>query len=389
MKQRQAKELLGRQFRVVKNGLDPAEVMAFLEEVVGPSDAVLRRLEHFASLQKLSETAEAMAEEARQMSVYIKERAKREAEAEKAQVIAEAQRKAQQMIDQTNAVLLEATTKAREMEEMAFKKAKEMVDITTRVMQQNIQSIAGARVQETAPAQEPVPELTNSQVEAVEPPADARVQEIVLAQEPIPELTNSQVEAVEPPADARVQEIVLAQEPIPELTKVEESEKPLDSAPGLQTIGIGVEEERTPVNVEAHDAAPKEGNSGVYSGKVTLAIPRGAGQSWMQQLREQLCNNPGVHIGLEAGTDTGGNIMTLSLDEPIPLTSILLGMPNVERVVEGGWNGEQSSTGLASILWQRLPEEQQRTTLTVVLSEDNISNPLLEDSISNSPLNPE
>ena len=124
--QRRVIELLGREFRVVEKGLDPTEMAAFLETIAGSSEAAVRRLEHFASLQKFSETMEGMVDEARQVSGHIKEQVKQEAEKEKYQVVEEAKRRAEEMVDQTeksciafientNSVLLEAKHRAEEM----------------------------------------------------------------------------------------------------------------------------------------------------------------------------------------------------------------------------------------------------------------------------------
>lgn len=354
VKQRQVKELLGREFRVVKNGLDPAEVMACLEEVVGSSDAVLKRLERFVSLRKLTETMEATAEATRQMSEHVKEQARKEARAEKAQVIEEARRRTQEMIEQTrmkciayiestNSVLLEANTKAREMEAMAFKKAREMGAMVTEEIQQNIHNTVGIIARDV-----------NS---GAETPAD--------------EPPTSQAQAVKTPPDTEVQETVLTKERDPELVELEEA---LGSVLGSQTTDIGIEEERKPINIEAAAAAPKEYNFGLYSGRVTLLILGGAGKSWMQQLRDQLYNIPSIHIRLEAGSDTGGSILTLSLDEPFALASLLLEMPDVEKVVEDARDLEEPSGSMAKTFRQRLPEDPQRTTLLVVLNGNGNGN---------------
>lgn len=307
--QRRVMELLSREFRVVENGLDPAEVTAFLETIVGSSEAALKRLEHFASLQRLSQTMEGMVEETREVSEHIKEQAKREAEAEKAQVVEEAKRKAEEMVDQTkksaqemvdqtkksciasiestNSVLLEAAAKAREVEEKAFEKVKEMVHVSTEAVEQNTQNL--------------VANLTSV----------------------FEQITDHS--ALEP-----------------------------------QPISVGIEEEKTPPNVEAYAVARKEGSPSLYSGKLTLAIPR-ATASWTQQLRERLRNTPGIRILVEVGNIQGENIIGLSLDEPVALTSILLEMPNVERVVE-----KDPKAGLKRCL----PEELRETVLAVMLRKD-------------------
>ena len=393
--QRQVVELLNREFRVVENGLDPAEVMAFLETIAGSSEAAVRRLTHFASLQRFSETMEGMAEEARQVSGHIKEQVRQEAEAEKAQVVEEAKRRAEEIVDQaeksciafiestnsvlteakgkteemvdqtkktciacvegTNSVLVEAAVKARQIEDMAFQKIKEMVDMSTEMMQQNIHSL----------------------VDSIHSDLGSVFERFTK------DLSTSQVEAVHTLSDAIEPGTVPVTEHISEVTKVEESDKIVDSAQESQLIGVGIEGEKAPLNVEAHSVAPKNSSPSLYSGEVTLTIPQPVEASWMSQLRQRLGNSPGVHILLQAGSDTGGSIMNLSLDEPIALSSILLEMPNVERVLEENHKVEASVGGLPKTLTYRLPkelqqtipEELQQTTLVVVLGEDGNSDP--------------
>jgi len=376
--QRQIKELLGREFRVVQNGLDPAEVMAFLEAVAGSSEVGLRRLENFASLRGLSSTLEGMIEETRQVSERIKEQAKQEAEAEKTQVIeeakreteelaeqtkksctalveatnsvlSEAKRKTEEMVEQTkkscialieatDSVLVEAATKARQMEEMAFQKVKEMVNMNSEAVQQNAHDIVNS---------------IHSDLSSV-------------FEQYNKELSSSQFKAVETSSDAREQERAPVKEEVPETTEAEERGETLDSILEPNVMEVGIEKEEAPVSVEV---APKEASSGLYSGKVTLLIPREAKRSWIQQLRERLASNPGIHILLEAGTNTNMNIMILSLDKPVPLTSILREMPNVERVVEEDRELREPSGGLAKKSKQG-PEGLQQTRLAIVFGED-------------------
>ncbi len=348
--QRQAKELLGREFRTVNNGLDPEEVMTFLETAVGSSEATVKRLEHMVSLHRLSQTMERMVEETRQFSDDIKEIAKQEAEAEKAEILEEAQRRAEEMVaqvkkswsasiqsansilleaqrraeemvDQTktncsalienaNSALLEAATKVREVE-MAFQNVKEMMDMGTESVRQSI------------------PDLVNS----------TRRDLSLLYEQYTKELSTLGFESVETSSYARDQATIQA-EGVPESAKVDESEKTPDIAP-------------EPL---------------LFSGKVILAIPQEAGPSWMEQLRQRLRNIRGVSILLDVRTNAGVSIMHLSLDEPVPLASILLEMPNLESVVEDYQKVEEYSGGLAKILSQHVLDGQHPTMLAVVLS---------------------
>ncbi len=385
---REIKELLGKEFRTVKDGIDPNEVMAFLETVVGSSETALKHLEKMISLHRLSQTMEKMVEETRQVSEYIKGQVEQEAEATKAKIIEEAQCKAEEIVGQakkswnaaiensnsllltaqskaeevvdqtqksrsalietTNSVILEAITKAREMEEMAFQTVKDIVDTSTESAQQSI------------------PDVINSVIRKLN----------LIYEQYISELSTLQSKGVETSLNARDQETVRAEEHVPELPKVDERERTPDNTPEPNLTGVSMEAEKAPLSVEAQAAAPKEISPIMYSGEVVLAISPQAGLPWMELLRQRLRNIGGVTILLDAGTSKGGGIMKLSLVEPIPLTSILLEMPKVEKLLGGhlkveDQNVEEYSGGFTKILSHYGPKGgAQPTMLAVIFREE-------------------
>lgn len=185
--------------------------------------------------------------------------------------------------------------------------------------------------------------------------------------------STAPVKAAHIPSDVRVQETVAVREHNSKVAATEETPKTLNSTPESQFVSARVREEKAPLNVEAPAAAPKEVSRTLYSGKVTVVIPRGASESWMRQLWKRLRNTPGVHIVLNAYDSACGCFMSLSLDSPIPLPSILQEMPNVESV------GEENGT-VAKTLRHRLPEEMQQTILVVRLSEAGKSKSQLSET---------
>ena len=82
-------ELLGREFRIVKDGLDPKEVMEFLEASAGSSEAAFKHLEQFSAVQSVARTMEESISEARQFTEQAKAKAKIEADRERAKATAE------------------------------------------------------------------------------------------------------------------------------------------------------------------------------------------------------------------------------------------------------------------------------------------------------------
>ena len=115
-------EIGGRQFRIVKNGLDVAEVSAFISSLIDRNDELTHKLGHLHSLTKLAEkvvvnaeeqarnivietekkaSAEATIlitkaeEEARAKTEGIASKAKEEAKAKAEKIVAEAQKRAE------------------------------------------------------------------------------------------------------------------------------------------------------------------------------------------------------------------------------------------------------------------------------------------------------
>ncbi len=97
--QRRIKELLSRGFRLVENGLDPDEVMGFLELALGSNEIVLKRLEYITALEQRSKILKAMIAETSLLVEGMKKQAQVEAEVEAARIINEAQRKAKEIME--------------------------------------------------------------------------------------------------------------------------------------------------------------------------------------------------------------------------------------------------------------------------------------------------
>ena len=378
---RQVVKLLGREFRVVKHGLDPYEVLAFLETIAGSSEAVLKRLEHFSNVQRMSNAMEAMIAETKQLVEHTKAQAKLEAERDKSQANEEAKRQIGEMLDQakksciasiegTYSILLEAITKAKAIEDMALQKTKELVSTNMQMIQQDISNTVEATYRDlNSSFNQSAEESSPSPIQAVTPPPDDKAQEKVQAEERVFDLTGLH-------ESEKVRAWVLENEPTD--PKLEQEKEPSNiEAHAITPEGDNqptdpkLEQEKEPVNTEARATTPEEDNDRLHSGEVILKIPQRAGQLWMRQLRQRLISVPGVDILLESGGDMGETMVTLSLDKPVALSSILLEIPNVKRVIDS-WNGEKSPEGSAQTQNDSAPENSQRTTLMIVLNGDTI-----------------
>jgi len=90
-------ELWGREFNLAKNGLDEAQVVSFINELISQRDTLVQREEHLSSLTKL---AEKLVTEADNLAEEIKTEAIDQGKAEADAFIAKADEQAQQMIEE-------------------------------------------------------------------------------------------------------------------------------------------------------------------------------------------------------------------------------------------------------------------------------------------------
>ncbi len=393
----QMKELLGREFRLVKDGLDPDEVASFLEIALGSSEAALKRLEYFSSLEQRSKVLEAMIAETSLLVESIKRQAEREAEAEKSQIIQDARRKANETlalvrerclppIKDANSIILGAIAKAGETEQMAFQKAKETMSMGVEALQRDIQNMfepGRGEPEPPPPLERFAEELPNLKPQAVDVPSNGGESETLQADEQVIDLAEllksenllSQIQAVDIPSNGGERKTSPANEQVVDLAKLLGGENTFDYSLETQLANFEFDEKKEPINREAQATTGLKGsNALMYSGEVILEIPQGIGQAWIRQLRQRLNTTPGVHIQLEAGNGKGGSMVTLLLDKPIALASILLEMPSVKEVIEG-----QKTAGLSDSLTygqkHSNPGDRQQTILTLVLNKDTTDLP--------------
>jgi vacuolar-type H+-ATPase subunit H len=102
------REIWGRKFKLVKNGLDEAEVFSFIGGLIDQNNALASKLEHLDSLTKL---AERTVIEANKQAQGIKKEGEEKANASAASIIAEAEEKARKEIDR---ITSEGERKARQ-----------------------------------------------------------------------------------------------------------------------------------------------------------------------------------------------------------------------------------------------------------------------------------
>jgi len=359
-------ELLGREFSIVKDGLDPNEVVDFLETIAGSSAAAFKRLEQFSAFQTVAKTMGESIAEARQLAEHAKIQARVEAQREKAQAREEVKQQVASMLDRakksctasiedTCSVLLEAITKAQEIEETAFEKAKEMVAINLAEIHQTVQDAVESPHRQVDSGQEQSADKSSGPLaESADITSADEVQQTEPEEQPSIDLTNLQ------------ESLTSLQE---SLTSLHESKSALEHTQVVQPSDSETEEDQGPTDVETTDSEPEDGSDHLYSGDVTVTIPEGAEESWMREFRRRILKTPGMRIRGESGVDEKTTTVSLSLDEPAPLLLTLQELPNVSRVIEGQNGGEPSEKPRLR-LWPRVSRNSRQTTITIELDNN-------------------
>ncbi|MFC1892961.1 hypothetical protein ACFLYR_02840 [Chloroflexota bacterium] len=374
------RELWGRDFEVVKEGLDESQVETFVGELVAERDTLQQRQEHLISLTRLAERAVA---EADKLAEEIKSEAAEEGRARAATLLAKAEQEAQEIGEQKRAEILAVASKEaagirasaqREVvllvgqyKERTQGQIKEMV---RRLHDQLVSGLQGVTQQAIALRPEwestlTVPVADNLQLTDVElqsasapiadsvPPADS---ELPSASEPV---TNSL-----PPADS---ELPSALEPVageqgetagPEadieyrqqvLEQLQEALADTDAglSPDEQLLSIeSLMAQQTDMQTEgkAEEVSAKDGTQTTYEGTVELNIlpPLVPGQ--LVEIQRYLRDWPGIGI-TELKPDNNGYSITLSVDKPTQLVDILKQLPSVEDARECATDGAEVVVG--------------------------------------------
>ena len=103
------KEMRGQRFRIVKNGLDEAEVSSFISTLIQQNNELANKVEHLSALMKL---AESTVVEAEKQAKSIKVEAEEEAKAQAASIIATAEEQAKSEADK---IIAESKQRAEEV----------------------------------------------------------------------------------------------------------------------------------------------------------------------------------------------------------------------------------------------------------------------------------
>ena len=358
-------EIMGREFRVVKNGLDPDEVIEFLKAATGSSDEAFQRLEQFSALQAVAKTMEESISQAKLLAENAKRQAEVEARQEKDRTIKEARQQAQVMIEQTRASCSTLIDDVRTVLSGNINKAFEQASQT---ISSSLEDLDGS-VHKVIP-------VPNSQLDTE-------------SEQPDKELSVASADSSDDTEDGEDEEEESEDDPALDLANLQQSLMDLEnSLTSLHNSRNGVEtgtefhssEQDVEDGEESPDVEVSEDESGDdnyrYSGEVVVAIPAGADEAWMQKLRQLTLELPGAHIRAESGMDDKTTLVTLSLGEPVALLPMLRTMPKVSRVVDDQDREESSGRSRFNLL-QKVPKKQKQPTIMVELDMDSYNVPVL------------
>ena len=118
------KEIWGQKFRLVKNGLDEAEVASFISTLTRQKNELAGKLEHLSALTKL---AESTVVEAEKQAKSIRMQVEEEAKAQAASIIAEAEEQAKSEGDK---IIAESKQRAEEVRQTGVALAERQAEET-------------------------------------------------------------------------------------------------------------------------------------------------------------------------------------------------------------------------------------------------------------------
>lgn len=363
-------EMLGREFHTVKDGLDPEEVINFLETIAGSSEAAFKRLDQFTAFQSVAKTMEESILEARQLVEHAKAQARLEAQNERTKATEEVEQHVSAILEQTrnscvasvdgiHTVLLEAVTRTEKIQREALGKVRGMIANNLAEIHQDIQNaMAGNsyRADTSIEVSEDVPHLPTNPADTIETTDENDIEEVEPDEGPAFDLAN-------------LQESLLSLEA--SMSNLNQSKNAFEHTPETPVAVLDEEEDDAEDNEEEDDVEDEsdgpQDTVHAYSGEVTVEITGGAEEPWMQELRERMQDIPGARIRAESGVDERTTMVCLSLNEPVKLFPILLSLPRVNRVIPGRLNGGSADKNRLR-LWPKSKKESREDTITVELS---------------------
>ncbi|MFC1903788.1 hypothetical protein ACFLW9_02775 [Chloroflexota bacterium] len=298
-KNQKSKRLWGKDFSIVKDGLDEKQVVSFVNDLVKQNESSTP-----SSVQSVLKSAIV---EAEQIVSGIKMKAQAEADEEAVRIITQAREEAEKIKGEPviGAKAEDISSAASEEVEVVVAEAKpevakEIIDEPTQLPEET----AGEEKEETVQLQE---ETSGEKVEEA-------------VQLPVPEETAGEemketVQLQEETSREKVEEAgQLAEEAtsvdMPVATKAEETLEPQP-------------QEEKHVEEEVESVTVKQGGGSLYTGEVEIDIARPVEPKVVSKLYSYLQTTPEIKFVRASGTWDRGTTITVVLDKPVSLISVL------------------------------------------------------------------
>ena len=303
---------------IVKEGLDAAKVTDFVKRPLSDMGGADGEHESLSLMQEFAKKMEVLAADAEQIAGQVKKETIRQAQAEKAKLLAEAKSRADEL-------LAEVETAAAAMREKAVEEE-----------QRARQLLAEAEETETA---------MRRQAQELLQVAQSKAEQLIantphLMEHAIRVATDRICEEFASMADDLKAEIKTS--PSPQGQSAEDGFEETEEAVAVPAVSpeaeaqpqaTGVEEEDRPeAEAQPEATGPEEEAHVLYQGQVVLLVTtRGTSGLELQRLQYGLSAFPEVEIASQFASVEGSRTLVLSVKRPFPLIHCLMKMPDVEE----------------------------------------------------------
>ena len=294
-------ELWGHEFSLARNGLDEAQVVPFVNELISEHDLLLQRVEHLATLTKL---AEKTIVEADKLAEEIKKEAVDEAKTEAEAILAKADEQAQQLIEEKRTeIITTATEKAEAIKANAEREVELLIAQQRGRIQPEIRNVAQQLYKELL-----------SQIEGL-------MQQVKASEV---EFEHKLSQPLEQTGAVQIEE-----EPSPTQTPVDlpQESGTLNASSALSFEHVeDIPEEKMPLSVESQDKP-------IYDKEIALEILPPLDIQQIMGIMSRLDSLAEVE-NTELIPLTDKPLIIVSLREPVHLIELLRIFPEVEEVKE-------------------------------------------------------
>ncbi|HEY79286.1 MAG TPA: hypothetical protein G4O09_09255 [Dehalococcoidia bacterium] len=244
-----ARQLWGRDFDIVKEGLDESQVAMFITELIGERDDLLHRQDHLDSLTKLAERTVA---EADKLAADIRKEIEEESRAQAAMILAQAEKEAQELMEQKQAEILAVANK--EAQEVRDRAQQEAAVIRDRA-QQEVEHLVNQQQQRVQEEVKEMAQKLHSQLMAGL--KGVTEQATALQAEWESKLSVSLEGSLSPASISPSPSVPVTEEPIAEMTVPDAPEEPVEKKAVLDTPEAEAQVESKPQEEEKTKAELK------------------------------------------------------------------------------------------------------------------------------------